>query len=132
MTRLPDALLFGIKEFHVEQQRRVRRDRAAGAAGAVSELRRDDERPLAADLHAREALIPALNHLAGAELELEWVVAIAGAVELLAVLVGFARVVQPAGVVHPHALPRRRRCARADLAVRDLQARDVFHTVPIW
>src|SRR5882762_5985511 len=80
-----DRRLFHVQQFDVEQQRRVRRDRAAGAAGAISELRRDDERPLAADLHAREALIPALNHLAGAEFEFEWVVAIARAVELLAV-----------------------------------------------
>src|SRR5260221_5836091 len=84
---------------------------------------------MTANLHSRHALIPALNDLAGAELELERVVAIARAVELLAVLVGLARVVQPAGIVHRDVLARRRRGARADLAVRNLQTRDVVHIV---
>src|SRR4051812_9805549 len=47
------------EQFDVEHQSRVRRDHAAGAAGAVAELRRDDQRALAANLHRGNALVPA-------------------------------------------------------------------------
>src|SRR2546423_1446852 len=82
---------------------------------------------LAADLHAGDALVPSLDHHARAELELERIVAIARAVELLAVLVRFARIVQPPRVVHRDVLAGGGFGAGADLAVRDLQARDVVH-----
>src|SRR5919206_421578 len=42
---------------------------AAGAAGAVAEIRRNDQGARAADLHAGDALIPAANHVTGAEFE---------------------------------------------------------------
>ena len=50
--------------------------------GAVAELGGMIERSLAADLHAGDALVPAADHLAGAEHERERLVAIARAVEL--------------------------------------------------
>src|SRR4051794_12955928 len=70
------------EQLDVEHQRRVRRDHTAGAAAAVAERRRNDERALAADLHAGDPLIPAGDHLAAAEHERERLVAIARAVEL--------------------------------------------------
>src|SRR5262249_25131016 len=121
------SALLHVEEFHVEYERRVRRNRTAGAARAVSELRRDHERPLAADFHASNALIPALDHLSRAEPELERIVAVAGAVEFLSVLVGLVRVVQPARVVDDDVLAGLGLGARSDLAIGDLQARDVVH-----
>src|SRR5262249_35490301 len=64
---------------------------------AVAEFRRDDELALAADLHPGDALVPALDDLAGAEVELERLAAVEAAVELLAVL-------ERGGVVHRHAV----------------------------
>ena len=46
----------------LEEQCRVGRNDSAGSARAVSEIRRDQERPLAADLHRRDALVPSLDH----------------------------------------------------------------------
>src|SRR6185436_14810590 len=100
---------------------------AAGAARAVAEIGRDDQRPRAADLHPGNTLIPAADHLPGAELERKRLTVVLRAVELLAVAVGGLRVVQPPGVVNAHGLAGRRRRAGADLAVRDLQAGDVIH-----
>jgi hypothetical protein len=77
-------------------QRRVRRDHAAGAARAVAELGRDHEHARAAFLHALHALVPALDDMAGAEVELERVVAVLARIELGAL---DAVLVQPAGVV---------------------------------
>src|SRR3989442_14919304 len=99
----------------------------AGAARAVAEIRGNDQRARSADLHAGNALIPAANPLAGAELEREWLVAIARAVELCPVPIWRLRVVQPAAVMHGHLLARRGRSAAARLRVCDLKARDVVH-----
>src|SRR5262245_59019520 len=76
--------LLQVEELHLEQQRRVRRDHPAGAARAVAEVGRDQQRALAADLHAGHALVPALDDLALAEAERERAAAIERAVELLA------------------------------------------------
>src|SRR4029078_2332269 len=116
-----------VEQLDVEDQRRVGRDSAAGAARAVAELRGNHERALATDLHPGDALIPTGDHLPGAELELERIVAVARAVELLAVMVGLRAVVQPPGVVHRHALAPGRVSAVADLAIGNLQAGDVVH-----
>src|SRR3954447_20958385 len=88
------------EQLDVEHQRRVRRDHTAGAAAAIAERRRNDERALAADLHAGDALIPAGDHLAAAEHERERLVAIARAVGLRPMMVLRRRAVEPAGVVH--------------------------------
>src|SRR5579871_6635297 len=76
--------LFDRQQFDVEQQRRVRRNDAAGAARAIAERRRDDQRALAANLHGGDALVPAADHVAGADREREWLVAVDRRVEFLA------------------------------------------------
>ena len=111
--------LFHRKQFHVEHQRRVRRDHAAGTARAVAELRRDDQRALAADLHRGDALVPAGDDTALADGEFERLVAIDGAIELLSLL---AILVEPAGIVHHADLAGLRRSAGADDMVDGLQA----------
>src|SRR5262245_32056391 len=55
------------EQLHIEHQRGIRWDDAAGAVRAVGELWRNDEAALPAHLHARDALIPARNHLTAAE-----------------------------------------------------------------
>ena len=54
-----------------EHERLVRRDHAAGAAGAVGHRGGDRQLPPAADLHPLHAGVPARDHLALAELERE-------------------------------------------------------------
>src|SRR5580704_1136024 len=90
------AALFDVEELDVEDQRGIRRDDAAGAAGAVAELGGNDQRALAADLHGRDAFVPAANDLADADLERERLVAIDRGVEFLA-LGGV--LIEPAGVM---------------------------------
>lgn len=50
---------------------------------AVAELGGDDESPLLANAHFEETLLPALDHLAGANGDLERPAAVVGSVELL-------------------------------------------------
>src|SRR3546814_1044827 len=73
----------------------VGRDDATVAARTIGKIWRDQQGPLAADLHVGDTLVPALDHLAVAELELERLAALVGAVEVTAGLVVFP---QPAGV----------------------------------
>src|SRR6202035_528010 len=113
------ALLFDVEELDVEDQRGVRRNDAAGAAGAVAELGRNDQRALAADLHGRDAFVPAANDLADADLERERLVAIDRRVEFLA-LGGV--VIKPAGVMHDAGLAGFRRGAGAGMGVDDFQS----------
>src|SRR5581483_1677784 len=96
-----------VEELDVEHERRVRRDGPSRAAGAVAEVGRNDQRSRTADLHPGHALIPAANDFAGAELERKGLVAIAGAVEFLSVAIRCLRVVEPARVMHGHALAGR-------------------------
>src|SRR3954452_6345254 len=82
-----------------EHERRVGRDGGWLALGAVGELGRDDQLAPAADPHSLHALVPAGDHLAAAELELERLrTAAPGRVELLAVLVEHAHVLHAQGV----------------------------------
>src|SRR6185437_3680869 len=111
--------LFHRQQFHVEHQCRVRRDDAAGAARAVAERRRDDERALAADLHGGDALVPTLDDLARADRKIERLVAIDRGVEFLALR---AVLVEPAGVMHLDGLAALRRGASAYFHVDDLKA----------
>src|SRR5438105_3573418 len=71
----PPSWLFHRQQFDVEHQRRIRRDRAAGAARTVAERGRNDQRALAADFHAGDALVPALDYAALADGKLERLVA---------------------------------------------------------
>src|SRR5690242_1055315 len=73
------------KEVDDEDERLARGDHPARAAVAVGELGRDREPAAAADLHARDALIPALDDVAAAEAERERAAPVPGGVELLAV-----------------------------------------------
>src|SRR5688572_32148074 len=68
-----------VEELDLEDQGGVRRNDGREAARAVAEVGRDHELALAADLHAGDALVPALDDLAGAELEVERLVAVARA-----------------------------------------------------
>ena len=78
-----DASAHGEQIDH-EDERLVRLDHAARSARAVRHRRRDRELAAAADLHAEDAGVPAGNHLALAELELERRAAIPRRVELVA------------------------------------------------
>src|SRR5262245_9814250 len=71
----PSALL-NLQKFHLERQLGVGWDDIAGTLLAVGELRRDDQLPLAADLHAGDALVPALDDHALAERKAEGLAAI--------------------------------------------------------
>src|SRR5207302_2133297 len=103
--------LLDVDQLDVEDERGVWGYRRAGAARAVAEIRRDDQRARSADLHAGDPLIPSANDLAGAEAERERLLAVAGAVEFLAVPIRRFRVVEPAGVMHRDT--RARLCLRA-------------------
>src|SRR5262249_46610267 len=94
------ARLLDREQLHIEHQRGVRWDDAAGARSAVRELRRNDEPALPAALHARDALIPAGNHAACAERKRKRLIAIARAVELRSLVLGRAVRPEPAGVVN--------------------------------
>src|ERR1700728_17747 len=74
-------------EIHVEHERCAGRNDIARPAVTVREVRRDDESALPAYLHAGHALIPSLDHLAGAHLEAERRAALQRAVELFALVV---------------------------------------------
>src|SRR5580698_3412340 len=110
------ATLFDAEQLDVEHQRGVGRNDAAGAAGAVAELGRNDQRALAADFHGRDAFVPAGDDLVQADLELERLVAIDRGVEFLA-LGGV--LIKPAGVMHDAGLARFGRSAGAGLGVDD-------------
>src|SRR5258706_5577037 len=113
-TTMPVTLLH-VEELHLEDQGRVRRDDVARAARAVAELRRDGELPLAADLHALDALVPALDHVSLAEREDERIAAVLARIE-------FRSVGQPAGVMHAHLLAGGRGVSAADGEFLELQA----------
>src|SRR5882757_6257349 len=112
-------LLLHRQQFDVEHQRRIGRDGAAGAARAIAQRGRYDQRALAADLHGGDAFVPARDHPLLSDRKLERLVAIHGTVEFLALL---AILIKPAGVMHDASLSGFWRSAGADLAVCDLQA----------
>src|SRR5580693_1965045 len=104
------------QQLDLEHQVGVGRDQPARALLAVAQRRRNEELALAAHAHAGESLVPALDHRADAELELERRAAVAAGVELGAVL-------QPAGVMHLDHLAGLGLVAFADLLVDVLEAR---------
>src|SRR5215472_927462 len=97
--------LFHIQQLDIEDQGCVGRDHSGGAPRAVAQVGRDFQLPLAAHLHACDAIVPALNHLSATQLELKRSFA-DGAVELLAAG-------QPARVIYGHFFSGNRRCSRA-------------------
>src|ERR1700690_3435528 len=103
------------QELHFERERGVRRDPGA-ALRSVGERRRDDQLALFPDFHAGDALLPSFDDLSLAEDEVERFVAVARAVELLAVGQG-------AHVMHAHLVA----CFRGGpLAALDRRHRDFF------
>src|SRR4051794_5656512 len=80
----PPSLATDLQRVHDEDERRVRRDRRRLALGPVRELRRDRELAPAARLDAHEALVPALDHHALAEREVERLARVPRRVEFLA------------------------------------------------
>src|SRR4029453_7378252 len=110
-------LLHG-QQFDIEHQRRIRRNDAAGAACAIAEFRRNDQRALAPALHRAAPLTPPADNLPHADLEFERLVAVDRRVELLALL---AVLVEPSRIMHDAGLAGLRRGAGAFLAVNDLQ-----------
>src|SRR5205085_6239595 len=117
------ATLLHSDELDVEDERGVGRDRVAVAAAAVGHRRRDHERALAADLHARDAVVPARDRLARADRELEGLSLQLGAVEETPVMLRLVGMVEPAGVVHDDAAARAGLGAGAGLDLGDLEGR---------
>src|SRR6185437_13286659 len=111
VSRVIAGALVDFYQLDIEHQRREGRNHPAGAARAVTQRGRDDQRALAAFLHAGDAFVPALDDLAAAEIELERLGTVERAVEFLAL---GAVLVQPAGVVDRDAMAGRRDLAGAD------------------
>src|ERR1017187_10246511 len=115
---IPGATLY-IEQFDVEHQRRIRRNDAASAAGAVAQRGRDDQGALPADLHGGDALVPTGDHLALPDRKFERLVAVDRTVEFLAFL---AALIKPAGVMHDADLAGLWRSTCADRVLDNLQA----------
>lgn len=88
----------------MEEQGCVGRDHTASPTRAIAHIRGDDEGALATHLHASHTLVPALNHTASTQGKGEGAAAVDRAVELLALALGLARVIEPARVVNHHGL----------------------------
>ena len=87
----PICALLALVDAHklrVEDERGVGGDDATDGAVAVGKVRLDGELALLADLHAHEALIPALDDLTLADSEAERLVAVAAGVELCTIREG--------------------------------------------
>src|SRR5208282_4860555 len=113
------APLLHADQIDVENQRGAGRDVAAGAACAIAQVRRNDQRAFAADMHGGEAFVPALDDLALAEREGKRLATVERAVEFLTLL---AVDEQPSGVIDGHGLAGFRHRSGAGLDVDDAQA----------
>ena len=69
------------EQLHVEDQRRIRRNDAARATGAIAHRWRDDQPPLPADAHPGDARIPTLDDAPAAQREREGLATVARAIE---------------------------------------------------
>src|SRR6516225_7714920 len=69
VSSVADSTLFDFQQLDFEVQFGIGRNEIAGAALAIAEFGRNDEGAFAADAHASHAFVPALDHLADAELE---------------------------------------------------------------
>src|SRR4029453_12986806 len=88
------------EQLDVKDQRSPRGNHTTCAALAVSERRGNHQAALATNLHPGHTLVPAPDHVSGAEPELEGLARIARAVELLAFGLRRIGIVEPAGVMH--------------------------------
>src|SRR4029078_776362 len=104
------------EEFHFKNESGIRWNHAAGAAGSISEIGRDDQFTLPSDLHAFHAFIPSLDDPPRAKRKRKWLTPINGAIELLPVF-------QPFGVMHRDSLAGLRARTGANLEVNVLQPR---------
>src|SRR5690606_30446450 len=109
----------GAQQFDVELQRGIRRDDTTRAARAIAQAGGNDQRALAAFLHALHAFVPTLDHHAAAKREDKGLITVAAGVELGSLL---AVLVQPAGVMHDHVVAGAGFGAGADDGVFELQA----------
>src|SRR4051812_15581949 len=82
--RASRAPLTNPDEIDNKHERLIRPDHPAGSALPVAQVRRDRDLAPAADLHPGHALVPAGDHLALAQAELEGAAAVPGRVELAA------------------------------------------------
>src|SRR5271166_2788541 len=85
---LPESLpqLLHAEQLDHEGQLGVRRDHWRMTGRAVGQVGWNDQLPLAADLHAGYAFVPALDDSASPERERERLIAIMTAIEFLAIL----------------------------------------------
>src|SRR3954470_12962373 len=90
----PPSLATDLQRVNDEDERGVRGDRRRLPLRAVGELGRDGQLAATARLDADEPLVPALDHHALAEREVEWLAVVPRGVELL------AGVVEDADVLH--------------------------------
>src|SRR5258708_13740788 len=119
-----DSSAIHVGEWDGEHQRCVRRNGAAGAAGAVAQRGRNDQGTLAADFHGGDAFIPAGDHPALPDRKLERLVAIDRRVEFLALL---PVLIEPAGVMHDPNLTGLRPRSGSDLTVLHLPTPNSAH-----
>src|SRR5271168_801788 len=117
-SRQRRAPLLHAEQIYVEHQRGARRNDAAGAARAIAQVRRNDQRALAADMHGGDAFVPALDDLALAEREGKRLATVERAVEFLTLL---AVDEQPSGIIDRHGLADLRHGSGARLDVDDAQ-----------
>src|SRR5271165_3384789 len=91
---------FNRYQIDIEDQGRAGRNDAARTVVAIGKIRRNDEPAALADLHSGNTLVPTLDDRARAERKFERPAGVARTIELLALVVGRGRLVQPAGVLH--------------------------------
>ena len=96
---------FNRNQIDIEDQGRTRRDDAARTVIAIGKIRGNDEPAALADLHSRNTLVPTLDDRARAKRKFERPAGIARTIELLALVVGCGRLVQPPGVLHDAICP---------------------------
>jgi len=104
------AALLDVVERDVEDQRRVGRNARSRAGVAVCKFGRNNQAALPADPHTDDALIPSSNHLSRSQAEGK----IEVRVELRALGVRPARIMQPSRIGNSHKIARGRRRSGAD------------------
>ncbi len=95
--------LLHAQQLHFKDQRRVGRNHTAGTARTVTQVRGNQEQPLATHLHRGHALVPARDHLAHTARELERLAPIDRAIEFRPLL---PILPEPPSVMHRAGLPR--------------------------
>jgi len=94
--------ILDVNQLNLEGQAGLGGDELTSALVTVSEVRGDDEFPLLSHAHVQKTLLPALDHLANANLELERLSPVVAGIELC------ASCREGAGVVHREHIMRLR------------------------